>query len=103
DWIGQRYQFVSLDDMATHLKERQRAGNKNRDKPIALITFDDGYQDVYLNALPILKRKGIPAGVFVVTDLVGTNRLLLHDELYLLLSGIISGSPTSKQAFLQDL
>ena len=41
------------------------------DEPVAAITFDDGYRDVYEHAFPVLKRKGIPAAVFVVTDLVG--------------------------------
>ena len=46
------------------------------------ITFDDGYQDVYENALPVLKRKGIPAAMFVVTDLVGRPFWQIHDKLY---------------------
>jgi len=48
------------------------------DRPIgryACITFDDGYRDVYTHALPLLKRYGYPATVFVVTDYIGgTNR-----------------------------
>ena len=46
------------------------------------MTFDDGYQDVYENAVPILKRKGIPAAAFVVTDLVGRAAWQAHDKLY---------------------
>jgi peptidoglycan/xylan/chitin deacetylase (PgdA/CDA1 family) len=46
------------------------------------VTFDDGYRDVYLNAFPILKRKGVPAAVFVVTDIVGTETPPLHDRIY---------------------
>ena len=85
DWIGQHYSLVSLDELAVMLDQPNSAR-----KPIAAITFDDGYQDVYRNAFPILVRKGIPAAVFVVTDLVGTDRLQFHDELYLLLSGALS-------------
>lgn len=55
------------------------------DEPVAVVTFDDGYLDVYQNAFPILKKKGIPAAVFVCSHLVGTSGLLVHDELYLLL------------------
>jgi len=85
DWIGRRYEFVTLDDVAAIME-----GEKRFDKPVAAITFDDGYRDVYEQALPLLLRKGIPAAAFVPTDLVGTGRLLLHDELYLLLSGALS-------------
>ncbi|MGH8369995.1 MAG: polysaccharide deacetylase family protein [Gammaproteobacteria bacterium] len=81
DWIGRHYRFASLDDIAD---DRQTGGSDS--KPMAALTFDDGYADVYQNAFPLLKRKGIPFAVFVVTGLVGTNRLQVHDELYLLLS-----------------
>jgi len=61
-------------------------GNDAREDPIAAITFDDGYRDFYDQALPVLKRKGVPAAVFVVSDLVGTKRVQVHDKLYLLLA-----------------
>jgi peptidoglycan/xylan/chitin deacetylase (PgdA/CDA1 family) len=77
DWIGKRYEFVSLDEIGAHYES---GGSFSR--PVAAVTFDDGYRDVYLNAYPILKRKGIPAAVFVVTDIVGTNTPPLHDRLY---------------------
>jgi peptidoglycan/xylan/chitin deacetylase (PgdA/CDA1 family) len=81
DWIGRHYTFVTLDDLAEWAK-----GDKSFRRPVAAITFDDGYDDIYHHAFPILRRKGIPATVFVVTDLVGTSKLQTHDELYLLLA-----------------
>jgi len=77
DWIGRRYEFVSLDEIGSYYET-----GKPFSRPVAAVTFDDGYRDVYLNAFPILKRKGVPAAVFVVTDLVGTGRPPLHDRLY---------------------
>src|SRR5689334_13028177 len=69
DWIGRRYRFVSLDELAFSM---QAKGSLS--KPIAAVTLDDGYHDVYEHAWPLLKRKGIPAAVFVVTDLIGSTR-----------------------------
>jgi len=80
DWIGRRRRFVSLDALGERL-----SSGKGRGQPVAAITFDDGYANVYDHALPLLSRKGIPAAIFVVTDLVGTPGPHLHDHLYLLL------------------
>lgn len=77
DWMANRFEIISLDDFGSASK---------RSKPLAAITFDDGYSDIYHHAFPILKRKGIPAGIFVVTDLVGTLEPPLHERLHALLA-----------------
>lgn len=50
-------------------------------KPAAIITFDDGYEDVFLNALPILEKCDCPATVFVSTGNIDTNNEFWWDEL----------------------
>jgi peptidoglycan/xylan/chitin deacetylase (PgdA/CDA1 family) len=75
DWIARRFQVV-------HLEELLRKGTHASARPMAAITFDDGYRDVYEQGFPLLKRKGIPATVFVNTDWIGTSRPLPHDRLY---------------------
>ena len=77
DWIARRFQVVSLDDLRVRLETRSRTA-----PPIAAITFDDGYRDVYEHAFPLLQRKGLPATVFVATSYVGTDGVLPHDKLY---------------------
>ena len=47
-----------------------------------VITFDDGYKDVYDNAFPILQRLSIPATVFLTTGSVGSGNLLWHDTVF---------------------
>jgi peptidoglycan/xylan/chitin deacetylase (PgdA/CDA1 family) len=54
---------------------------KNIPKPAVAITFDDGYADNCLNALPILEEVGIPATVFITTGHVGTDREFWWDDL----------------------
>ena len=96
DWLGRRYRFISLDELGARLEAPD-----GREDPAVAITFDDGYRDFYDLALPVLKRKGVPAAVFVVTDLVGTKRMQIHDKLHLLLarqSRPDSGAPTPFQA-----
>lgn len=81
DWLAARFDILPLDQIGQTM---ETYGTFSR--PAAAITFDDGYSDFYRNAYPIFKRKGIPAAVFVVTDLVDTPRLQIYDRLYLMLS-----------------
>lgn len=76
EWVGQRYRIVSLDEIGARLERGEPCGD------LAAVTFDDGYLDVHDHALPILSQMGLPAAVFVVSSLVGTDHLPLHDELY---------------------
>lgn len=62
DWVRGWFNVLPLDAAVESLLE----GNLPA-RPAA-ITFDDGYADNYTVALPILKRLGIPATVFVATD-----------------------------------
>jgi len=76
EWLGRHFHLISLDDLSTALERPPKA------KPLAAITFDDGYGDVFHHAFPLLKRKGIPAAMFVVTDLVNTSELPIHERLH---------------------
>lgn len=80
DWLAKHFDIVSLDDLAA------RMGQQRRSRPLAAVTFDDGYASVFYHAFPLLKRKGIPAALFVVTDLIGTQRVPIHDHVFAVLS-----------------
>lgn len=94
DWLAKHFDLISLDEIGRRLE----AGRPFR-RPAAAITFDDGYSDVYRNAFPLLKRKGIPAGFFVVTEVVGTQRMQIYDKLYLLLSRLHARTPEQEDPF----
>jgi peptidoglycan/xylan/chitin deacetylase (PgdA/CDA1 family) len=81
DCLGRHFRFVTLDEVGAHV-----LSGEPFDQPVAAITFDDGYHDNYEHAFPILKRKGIPAAVFVVTDLIGRPFWQVHDKLYHLIA-----------------
>lgn len=57
---------VSFSDLARSARSAQPLPPR----PV-LITFDDGYRNNYLEAFPILRRHGVPAGIFVVYETVG--------------------------------
>jgi peptidoglycan/xylan/chitin deacetylase (PgdA/CDA1 family) len=78
--VRERYEVLSLSEAAAVLRgERQTA------RAAAVVTFDDGYRDVYDHALPGLKEFGIPATVFVSTSYIGSGQILDHDRLYWLI------------------
>ena len=60
------YNVVKLEDVSEPVKK-----NRFKSKTIA-ITFDDGYEDNYFNAYPVLKELGLPATIFIITGMVGT-------------------------------
>ena len=80
DWLAKRFSFLSLDEIGSHIESGHQFQT-----PVAGVTFDDGYSDVYHHAYPLLRRKGIPATFFVVTGLIDSNRPQIFDRLYLLL------------------
>lgn len=58
-----------------------REGNSIPQKAVA-ITFDDGYEDNYTNAYPILKSLSIPATIFLTTGHIETSKIFWWDKVY---------------------
>jgi peptidoglycan/xylan/chitin deacetylase (PgdA/CDA1 family) len=42
-------------------------------RPLAAITFDDGYRDFMDHSMPLLKKYSLPADMFIVTECVDNN------------------------------
>jgi len=70
------YESITLNDLYEHFYQ----GKEIPDKPI-VITFDDGYEDNYLNAFPIAQKYGYKGTVFVVTDWIDGKGYLKREQL----------------------
>lgn len=93
------YTAISLAEMADAFS----SGKKLPPKPI-VITFDDGYADNLLTALPIMEKYGMKATVFVIADSVGQPDYLNWDQaLELLRRGTEIGSHTVSHAALNQV
>lgn len=93
------YAVITLDELVRSIKTRKRL---KRNKVV--ITFDDGYQDNFKYAYPILKRFGFPATVFLVTDYIGNEKRFLNWGQVKLMSkdDISFGSHTKTHFYLGD-
>jgi len=67
EYFARNYEVISL----SHLLEILQRGGIPPAKSVCF-TFDDGYEDNYTYAYPILKRYGVPATFFLITDLMET-------------------------------
>lgn len=71
------YAFASIGDAVDVM-----AGRRTTKQDLFVVTFDDGYRDVYRYAYPVLKQMGVPAIQYLPTAFVGTDRRFNHDRLF---------------------
>ena len=69
------YTVLTLSDAVKYLK----TGSEN--KKVAVITIDDGYDTFLSGAMPLLRKYGYPATLFINTETVGSSSYLDWDEL----------------------
>ncbi len=75
DFVSHYYTAITLEDYLDF-----RAAGNFPPRPI-VVTFDDAYASVALNAAPILRKYGVPAVFFVSSSLVGNMELGLDNLL----------------------
>ncbi len=62
DWLARRFAVVSLDEVL-----EARRGGPALPRRALLLSFDDAYADFAEHAWPALRRRGLPAALFVPT------------------------------------
>ena len=72
--LKSKYKIYSMDEFIDNLK-------KGKSKFMLTITFDDGYKDNLLYALPILEKFEVPALIYITTNFLEQNVNLWWHEL----------------------
>lgn len=95
-----KYNVISLQKLAGLLKNKEKISHNT-----VVITFDDGYENNYLRAYPILKKYNLPATIFIIADFIGTPGYMNEAQLKELSgSGLIAiGSHTMKHSVLTKI
>ncbi len=76
-YLSKQYQVLPLEEVCAQ-KENKLAGGK---KPVATISFDDGYHDNLEFAAPILKKYNCKASFYIVTDCVDAGHMIWTQEI----------------------
>ncbi|OGX15621.1 MAG: hypothetical protein A2166_02495 [Omnitrophica WOR_2 bacterium RBG_13_41_10] len=77
DFIARHhYKVIPLEDIVEALSK-----NKPILRKTIAISFDDGAEDIYINAFPIIKRYAFPATIFMISSYIGIPGYLTLDEL----------------------
>ncbi len=66
EWLRDNARVVSLSEIVAALASRRPLPER-----AVVLTFDDGFQDFYISAAPLLHRWGLPATVFLATGYCG--------------------------------
>ncbi len=78
-YLSKNANVIPIDELATLLRE----GKKIPKKTIS-ITFDDGWEDNYTEAYPILKEFLTPATIFIPTSYISSSKMFWTDKLSVL-------------------
>jgi peptidoglycan/xylan/chitin deacetylase (PgdA/CDA1 family) len=76
DWLeAHGYHTVTFEDLRRYWRRQEPLPAR----PV-IVTIDDGYQDLYTTAYPILAAHGFTAVAYIVTGFVGENGYVTADE-----------------------
>ena len=96
-FLTAHFEILSFANLLTKWESQQW----DHDTRYCAITFDDGWLDNYTCAFPLLRAHGVPATIFLPTDLVGTNEWLWSDRLGALLRRRGTGTPGDWDTFIE--
>jgi peptidoglycan/xylan/chitin deacetylase (PgdA/CDA1 family) len=80
--FAEQMEYLARNFTVLHLEEAFAPDAPRAKRPIACVTFDDGFGSLRDLGLPVLERLSIPATVYLVTDLVDSEDTLWYAHLH---------------------
>jgi peptidoglycan/xylan/chitin deacetylase (PgdA/CDA1 family) len=74
--LRRQFTLLSVAELASRIRERRPFETAS-----CLVTFDDGWSDVYTEAWPVLRQERIPAVVFLPVRLIGSSNVFWQERL----------------------
>ncbi len=87
DFLQKHFRAINLEELMNHIQNGTQP-----EKPSFFLSFDDGLRECFSVIAPILKRRNIPAAIFLNTGFVGNQDLFFRYKVSL----IIDASRNSK-------
>ena len=95
--FSQQMEYLARYFDVMHLEEALSPSRPPAKRPVACITFDEGFAGVHDYALPVLERLGLPATVYLVTDLVDSGETVWSARLHQAITDTRAGRVTLGQ------
>ncbi len=83
EFLQRHYRPMDLEELMGHIQN-----GTEPEKPSFFLTFDDGLRECYTVIAPILKRRNIPAAIFLNTGFVGNQDLFYRYKISLIIEKI---------------
>ncbi len=97
---NKNYEVISLDELVEGIKNEKKFKHRT-----VVITVDDGYEDNYIYAYPILKKYGFPATIFIIANFIDNKKDYMNWEEIRTMSkdNISFGGHTKNEAYLPSI
>ena len=93
------YKVITLDELVSAIQKKEKLSHKT-----VVLTFDDGYDDNYTQAYPILKKYQFSATIFLIANKINADGFLNLKQIEeMLTNGINFGSHTLSHPYLPSL
>ena len=74
EFLKTNFRVLSIQEFSDKLRDDKLGGT-------CLITFDDGWVDNYINAMPLMGKENLEAVVFLTYEYINTNRIFWREEI----------------------